>query len=154
MKKRNFQKGASGTMMVLFCMIFVILLAIGIEWYRAVTLKEHIDIEIERALNIAVELSMRDNYRRDHISNIDKDIAIAEFYDYLNQELSLDYNMSCYVNGRFQYRLVISNLYIDTEPPVLRANGQIETQISFLKYFGSFTYTIPFSIRSRNIRLE
>lgn len=64
------KSGAVNVFFILFIMAFIIITAVTVEFYHIFTVKEYIDTELSRALNIATDYAMLDEYRMEHTSMI------------------------------------------------------------------------------------
>ena len=157
MAKRSF-RSESG--MATFGFLFASFLALGVflllfEFYRIYTIVQNVDIELSRAVNIAVDLSMMDEYRRDRELVLDVDKAYESFYSYLHSELKLDGNHVFHdKNGKAVFRLEISDLAILAAPPGIRARAHIELRPT---YFGNFyldSMRFPVGAASQNRRID
>ena len=134
--------------------IFVLFLCV-IEFYRAFTIKQSLDAEISRALNTAVDMAMIDQYRQDHISELNPATAYDAFYAYLfdNMELTSDFKAFDKL-GREIYVLDIERLDIDAAPPKISVTATAHVRFA---YVGNIVLDeIRFMIRgsSENRRLE
>jgi hypothetical protein len=142
-----------GHLMTAFFILGVLMLLT--EMYRIYTIKQNVDIELSRAVNIALDLSMMDIYRRDHALELDPGIARASFYSYLHDDLKLDGSLSYRdSSGREIFSLDIQDLIIQASPPVIKLNAGIEFKPS---YFGNFYLTyirLPVRAASQNKRIQ
>ena len=118
-----------------------------LEFYRIYTVKQNLDIELSRAVNIALDLSMMDIYRRDHELELDVGDAIDSFYSYLHNELKLDGNLiNRDASGNEVFELVIDDLFIQGSPPVIRLRASILIKPT---YFGNmYLSKIKFPVRA------
>lgn len=147
-------KGSAGVFMLLFMCVFIIAIGAVFQWQQVNTVKENLDRELSRAVNIAIDLSMLDKYRMDHISRIDKDTALNEFYLYLLDELQLDSDMKRYNEGQLVYQLVIDNTQISESPPEFSVEGRVIMKPLFFKDIIELDFEIPVKAKARNQRLE
>lgn len=147
-------KGAAGAFMLLFTFVFVIAIGAVFQWQQVNTVKENVDRELSRAVNISVDLSMLDKYRMDHISRIDKDTALNEFYLYLVDELQLDADMKRYNEGQLVYQLVIDDTHISESPPEFSVQGRVILEPLFFRDLIGMNFEIPVKAKARNQRLE
>lgn len=139
---------------VLFIFVFIIVTSISVEWYRIFTLKEYIDTEMSRALNIAVDSAMLDEYRMEHISKIDLAVAKSEFKSYLSTEMKLNSSNERLEKGKVIYKLIITKEVLDESPAKYEVTGIIRTKPVILGNLVSLDIDIPFKQTSRNQRFE
>jgi hypothetical protein len=147
-------RGYSNVFLLFFVFIFLIITTITIEIYHVYTLKEHIDTEISRGLNIATDTAMLDEYRMSHISKIDFTIAQDTFNDYLHDEMKLNNNMTRIENGKITYELIIQNVKLENEPVKYEVQGVIKTRPILIGKLTSIDIEIPFKVKARNQRFE
>ena len=125
------------------------------EFYRIYTIKQNVDIELSRAVNTAVDLSMMDIYRRDHVSELDAGLASDSFHSYLNNELMLDRNLIYHDDsGNEIFELDIEELSIQKSPPLIKVQGRITFRPT---YFGNIYLDyihFPVKAASHNKRME
>ena len=57
------KSGSVNVFFILFIMAFIIITSVTVEFYHIFTVKEYIDTELSRALNIATDYAMLDEYR-------------------------------------------------------------------------------------------
>jgi hypothetical protein len=142
-----------GYLLIAFAILGVLLLIS--ELFRIHTIKQNVDIELSRAVNIALDLSMMDIYRRDHELELDIDAARASFYSYLRDDLQLDRSLSYRdSDGKEIFSLYIQELTIQASPPVIKLRASIEFKPT---YFGNmyFKYIrLPVKAASQNKRVE
>ncbi|WP_313559183.1 hypothetical protein, partial [Ruminiclostridium cellobioparum] len=96
-------KGTSAVGVILACIIIVFGTVLILEVFRYYSVKDSMDKELSRAVNIAIDIAMDDNKRKIHVSSIDEDIAAQEFYSYLIDELKLDDEL-IYDDGKLKYQ--------------------------------------------------
>ncbi len=144
--------------LLFFVFIFVIVTLLTIEIYNIYTFKNHIDIEIQRGLNIAVEVATDDDYRREHISKIDAETAREEFAAYI-AELQNE------PGGRFSYLINIEDEEIEEGGSVgisayYKVKGTLYIEPELVgKLFDNlpteYRYiAIPFDVKSLNQRIR
>ncbi|MCL2146378.1 MAG: hypothetical protein FWH52_01100 [Synergistaceae bacterium] len=142
-----------GYLLVSFVVLGVFLLLF--EFYRIYAVIQNVEIELSRAANIAVDLSMMDLYRRDHILELDSGLARESFYSYLYTEMQLDRNLRRYDDrGNEAFWLNIEELFIQSSPPELRLRASISMRPT---YFGNIfleNMRFPLKAASQNKRLE
>lgn len=148
------KKGFANTFFVLFLFVFIVITTVTVEFYHIFTLKEYIDTEISRALNIATDFAMLDEYRMEHISMIDIPIAKNEFFSYLHNEMKLNSSNERIENGKVVYTLVINKLTAENDPVKFEASGIVRTKPVLLFNLVPINVDIPFKIKARNQRYE
>jgi hypothetical protein len=156
MIKRLFIKrsASANVFFVLFLFIFVIVTTLTVEWYRIYTLKEYVDTEMSRAVNIAVDIAMLDEFRMEHISKMDKAVAKSEFKSYLSTEMKLNSSNERVQNGKFIYKIIINKEVLEESPAKYEINGMIRTKPVLLGNLININIDIPFKQTSRNQRFE
>jgi len=148
------KKGFSNPFFILFLFVFITITTITVEFYHIFTLKEYIDTEISRALNIATDFAMLDEYRMEHISMIDIPIAKNEFYSYLHNEMKLNSSNERIENGKVVYTLVINKLTAENDPVRSEASGIVRTKPVLLSNLVPINVDIPFKVKAKNQRYE
>lgn len=147
-------KGAAGVLVLFFVLFFIIAFGAVMQWMQVNTVKENIDRELSRAVNISIDLSMMDNYRYDRISRIDSDVAKDVFYLYLFEELGLDSDMNRYIDGRLQYHLEFETINIIESPPQFTVEGRVLIDPIYFKDLLDTKIEIPVKAKAKNQRLE
>lgn len=153
MKKKAF----SGIGFVVFVFVFVIVTALSIEYFRIFSLKESIETDISRALNISVDIAMQDINRIQHKSIMNTDTARVEFEKYLKDDMGLNsFNEKYDGNGNFMYRLIIDEEHVQRTPAKYIVKGNIRMQPIIIRNFfpDGYTFDIPFAQESRNTRYD
>lgn len=153
MKKKAF----SGIGFIVFVFVFAIVTTLSIEYYRIFSLKESVETEISRALNISVDTAMQDIDWIQHNSVMNTDIAEAEFKIYLTEDMGLNnYNIKYDSDGNFLYQLIIDDELIQRSPAKYSIEGNIRMQPAIIRKFfpDGYTFDVPFSQSSRNTRYD
>lgn len=148
------KRGSANVFFILFLFVFIIITVVSVEFYHIFTLKEHIDTELSRALNIGVDSAMLDEYRIDHISMIDLTVAQNEFNSYLHTEMQLNSSNERYEGGKFRYKLIINNTVLANNPVVFEVSGVLRTKPVLLSGLCPVNIDIPFKVKARNQRYE
>ncbi len=139
---------------LLFLFAFIILLTVTYTFGRAIMVRNQVSAELSRALNTAIQLSMRDEYRRDAISQIDTVRAETEVYAYL-AGIGMDASMTMRRDGQPVFRLSVDSLVFTENPPAARITGTVFVPVGMLHALGvPAEIEFPFSIASRNQRLH
>ena len=141
-----------GYMLASLLILGIILLLF--EFYRIYTIKQNLDVELSRAVNIALDLSMMDIYRRDHQLELDAGSAKDHLFSYLNNELKLDGNLRYHDSkGKEVFELNIDDLFIQKAPPVIKLRVSVIIKPT---YFGNmYLDNIRFTVKaaSQNNRI-
>ena len=148
------KEGLGNVFFVLFIFVFVLVTAITVEFYHIFTVKEYIDTELSRAVNIATDYAMLDEYRMEHISMIHIPTAEAEFNSYLHNEMQLNGSNERIENGKNVYTLYINKTVIENDPVVFEVSGVIKTKPILLSALVPVDIEIPFKVKARNQRYE
>ena len=146
-------KGTSAVGVILACIIIVFGTVLILEVFRYYSVKDSMDKELSRAVNIAIDIAMDDNKRKIHVSSIDEDIAAQEFYSYLIDELKLDDEL-IYDDGKLKYQLRLDNVNIQSDPPKFEVEGMIILRPEFFTDFIPFNIEIPVKAKARNQRMD
>lgn len=151
MKRKS---GSANVFFILFLFVFIMITVVSVEFYHLFTLKEHIDTELSRALNIATDAAMLDEYRMEHISMIDLTTAQNEFNSYLHTEMKLDGSNERYDGDKFRYKLIINHTILKNNPVVFEVRGVLRTKPVLLSGLVPVDIDIPFKVKARNQRYE
>lgn len=139
---------------LLFLFIFILITTITVEFYHIFTVKEYIDTELSRAVNIAVDSAMLDEYRMEHISMIHIPTAKDTFQSYLHTEMELNASNERIENGKTVYKLLIGDTVIENNPVVFTVSGVVRIKPVLLSNLVPVEIDIPFKVRARNQRYE
>lgn len=146
--------GSVNVFFILFIFVFIIITVVTVEFYYMFTVKEHIDTELSRALNIATDSAMLDEYRMEHISMIDIPTAVNEFDSYLHNEMKLNGSNERVEGGKVKYRLVITDTKIKQSPAAYQVSGYVRVKPVLLSNLAPVDIDIPFKAKARNQRFE
>lgn len=149
-----YKKAFSNPGFVLFLFVFIVITVFTVEYYRMYTIKEYIDDEMSRAVNIAVDTAMLDEYRQVHISFIDVATAKKAFDDYIHNEMKLNSSNERFDDGKFQYRLIINEEVVEASPAKYTVKGILRMRPILLENLAPVDIDIPFKQTSRNQRYE
>jgi Flp pilus assembly protein TadG len=141
----------------LFLVVFLILAGMAIEYGRATTIQRNVEDGLSKALNDAVQMAMIDDYRQEHISHIDYDVANAEAAAYMSEVLGLDATAYTVLqsDGRTLYRLENVTITTEIEPPHMTMTCTLVVPMSmFSSMTGGFDLRLDVRVDSRNQRLE
>lgn len=145
----------SGNMIILLLFILMFLFsfsAIISEIFRVNSIQGHVEAELQRAVNIAIEDAMHDTWRQDAYAKVDTSLAEEKFIHYLNDELDLTSGLEKWQDGKKVYSLVIDDINSSYDPPRLTVKGKAILKSAF-KFLTS-DIEIPFDISSRNGRID
>lgn len=151
MKRKS---GLVNVFFLLFVFVFVIITVITVEFYHIFTVKEYIDTELSRALNIATDSAMLDEYRMEHISMIHIPTAVNEFESYLHNEMQLNLSNERIEDGKVKYKLIIRDTDITSSPASYRVSGVVRMKPILLSTLVPIDIDIPFNVKARNQRFE
>ena len=142
-------KGSAMLGAVIACMVIAVFATLLLEWHRVYTVKENIDRELSRAVNLAIDLSMDDTSRGYHSSKINADNARNEFYSYLENDMNLGGSLR---DPNDEFGLVIENLDIQSNPPSISVIGHVELKAGYFSMMPKVN--IPVKAKSRNRRTD
>lgn len=151
MKRKS---GLVNVFFLLFIFVFVIITVVTVEFYHIFTVKEYIDTELSRALNIATDSAMLDEYRMEHISMIHISTAVNEFESYLHNEMQLNSSNERIEDGNVKYKLIIHDTDITSSPASYRVSGIVRMKPTLLSTLVPIDIDIPFNVKARNQRFE
>jgi len=138
----------------LFLITFVLLTVAGIviEVLRVHNVYEHVQSELGRAVNTAVEYAIDDDSRIDEITRMDTLVATSQFYDYLYNELELTSGLAKIGgDGKTAYSLSISSLSVTDSAPRMVVTGTVTVN----SIFGYLTdVKAGFTITNRAVRTD
>ena len=150
----NRKSGAVNVFFILFIFVFIIITVVTVEFYHIFTVKEYIDTELSRALNIATDYAMLDEYRMEHISMIHIPTAVSEFESYLHNEMQLNSSNERIEGGEVKYKLIINNTDIVSSPASYQVSGVVRIKPVLLSSLVPIDIDIPFKAKARNQRYE
>lgn len=151
------KKAFSGIGFIVFVFIFTIITTLSIEYYRIFSLKESIETDVSRALNISVDTAMQNIDWIQHESVMDTNTAKNEFKKYLKDDMGLNnFNEKYNGNGDFLYKLIIDVETVQRSPAKYIVSGNIRMRPAIIENFlpDGYTFDIPFSQESRNTRYD
>ena len=152
----NYKKAAfSGIGFIAAIFIFGIALFITMEYYHIFTVKESVETDISRALNISVTMAVQDMDWVQHNSVMDTEKAQREFKTYLTEDMKLNNDYEKYADdGSFQYQIIIDKSDIQKSPAKYSIDGRIRMQPVTVRSILPKTFDIPFKLSSNNIRTD
>ncbi|HWR19915.1 MAG TPA: hypothetical protein VN608_09855 [Clostridia bacterium] len=150
-------KRGSITWIFIALLVFMILVGVAIEYGRAGVIKRNVEDGLSKALNSAVQMSMLDEYRMEHISRIDTDVAATEAYSYIKTVMGLE--APSYImqggEGRTLFRLESIAISSTADPPHMELTCTLIIPASmFNSSTGGLEIRLNLHIFSRNQRLE
>lgn len=148
-------KNKSGSFPIFAFIIIFVLLTFScmiMEVYRVHSLQSHVEYELQRAVNIAVEEAMHDTWRIDKFNKLDTAQATADFYDYLYNDLELTHTLEKMQDGKKVYTLQFNGITTTYDPPRLFVKGNLKLKSAFDFLVGEVN--VPFQIASKNKRID
>ncbi len=154
--------------LVKFFILFTII-GIGVEFYRVQTFHSTIQTRLEIILQDALELSVRDEYRRERVSKIIAAEAEENLLEILMTELNLNFSLQPQSPSILQYPLVIRNIdivegaftndgtrYYNTEYPSMRIKGYTHQRIILIPFLAEELklVEVPFNVYIENRRYD
>lgn len=151
MKKRAF----SGIGFILAMFIFFIVLFITTEYYNIFTIKESVDMDISRALDVSVNLAVKDIDWIKHNSVMDTEKAKDEFQKYLLNDMNLNSRYEKYSDdGELVYQIFIDDMTLQKTPAKFEVSGRIRMKPVTLRSVLPESFDVPFSAESKNTRYD
>ena len=145
----------SGIGFITAIFIFGIALFITMEYYHIFTVKESVETDISRALNISVTMAVQDMDWVQHNPVMDTEKAQREFKTYLTEDMKLNNDYEKYADdGSFQYQIIIDKSDIQKSPAKYSIAGRIRMQPVTVRSILPKTFDIPFELSSNNIRTD
>ena len=123
-----------------------------VEVYRIHSIHSHIEHELQRAVNIAVEDAMEDSWRQDKLNMLNVSKAHSDFHSYLQYDLGLNGAHQMIKDGQLIYTLEFDIIDAQIDPPMLLVSGEARVRSAFA--FLADDILIPFNIRSKNFRVD
>lgn len=149
------KSGFTGLGFIAFVFIFFIVTFITMEYYHIFTVKESVETDISRALNISVDTAMQDIDWIQHNSVMNTSIAEQEFKKYLLNDMGLNSDYEKYdAAGEFKYQIFIDDKAIQRSPAKYTVSGRIRMQPVTVRSILPARFDIPFSQSSRNTRYD
>jgi len=148
-------KDRSGEMymiLLLFMAVLGIVIVLVTEVMRVHSVASHVETEMSRAVNVAVEEAMKDSWRMDKYGELNTASARAMFYSYLHNDLGLTAGLEMPGVGGTVYRIRFSSVDVTAVPPQVEVKGTV-----YIRSLFSFILPeteIPFIAKSRNRRID
>ena len=118
-----------------------------VEAYRIFSIYDRVEYTTQRAVNIAIEEFMWDSWGRDKFQELEQDEAKDRFWEYLNTQGILP-------NSEFDISDCAITVVESDPSPFIQAQGTIKISSWFAYLRDSGEVIIPFSVRSRNARID
>ena len=154
----SMSQNCAGTVGVGALFLYAALLAafmLASEFIYMFNVKQGVEIELSRAVNTAVDLSMSDLHRQDHILELDAGIAYDQFFSYLRNDMSLNPQLELWSRrGACLYSLEIGAIEIINSPPSVRAMGFVAPRPLFLSRIAPAPIKFAISVSSANRRID
>ena len=167
---RSNTRAAINPSWVVLAGVGLFLFAVGMQAVKVIVLRNDVVDEISRAANTAIQMSIEDEYRADHISKVDRSKVQQNIEAYYRDEMGLveagaANKLACYSDdgARLRYMLEIQEtLYsgyenvTTTTYPSITITGTIHVPVEVFADFlpEGTAFKINFSIRTRNRRIE
>ncbi|WP_324824319.1 hypothetical protein [Sinanaerobacter sp. ZZT-01] len=153
---RNLCKDKRGDLLITTLAIFVLLLGMGTfvaEYLKVHGMHDHVETELNRAVNLSIKEAMYDSYRQDYLNKLDPDVAKDKFYRYLHEDLDLDSNFEKHQPGqkKYAYKVEIKDLEIDGENAKMKVKAVANVPCVFV---GLPDWQLPINVGSRNMRVD
>ncbi len=151
MTKALKNKTGSAYLITLFIVIFIMTISsLVLEMSRIYNLQESLEYELQRAINISLEIATLDDSRVDKNSHLDIAYVSSVFDDYLKNDMGLNSNNEKIVDDEIMYKVKINN-FIKTENP---AQLSVEAEVIINNVFSNIVpkTTIPIKVQSKNLR--
>ncbi len=163
------EKGETALIGLVKFFIFFTIIGIGVEFYRFQTYHSTLQTRLEIIVQDALELSVKDEYRRERVSKIVAAEAEENLIEVLMTELNLNYSLQPQSPSILQYPLVISNIeivegsftndgadYYNTEYPSMRIRGYTHQRIILIPFLAEELkrVEIPFNVYIENRRYD
>jgi hypothetical protein len=152
---RRAVNNVDGNLLPLMLVLIFVLLSLSVilsEIYRIHGIHSHLEYELQRAVNIAVEDAMEDSWRQDKLNKLDAAKARSFFFYYLQNDLGLSGGYQKIGDGKIVYTLVFDDIDTQIDPPRLLVSGHARVRSEFA--FLVDDIRIPFTIRSKNFRID
>ncbi len=149
------KKAFSGIGFIAFIFIFGLVCFITFEYAHIFTVKESVDTDISRGLNISVDAAMQNIDWINHTSVMNTDVAASEFKVYLRDIMKLDSNNAKFTDdGDFLYQIIIDEEDLRESPAKYSVRGRIRLQPVTVRSILPDRFDIPFSQTSKNTRYD
>lgn len=121
--------------------MFLLLMIIGLclEFYKIYVIRNELITSVKLSAQNALELSMKDDYRREHISIIDEDLFVDIFNKLIIEDLKLDLNNHPSKNSLLENELKIDQMIICSGNIGL---DQKQDELPYVKILGSTKYRL------------
>jgi hypothetical protein len=148
-------RGSAGIgIFLLFSVAFIAFLLVC-EFYYAFNVRQGVDIELTRAVNIAVDLSMSDAHRQDRILELDAGAAYERFREYLHYDMRLSGSYEARsAKGDCLYALEFDEISVNPSPPGMRVSASVSVRPLFLGRIAPAGIRFPVRCSSVNRRID
>ncbi|MDR1062301.1 MAG: hypothetical protein LBL83_14080 [Clostridiales bacterium] len=131
MARRDSGSAALGFMLAFAAVLCASLVLL--EFMRVFAIKQSVEVELSRAVNTAVNMSMSDAYRQDRLSSLDEGKARLSFYAYLSENMGVSDDFRIYdKNGNVACGVSVDSLSISERPPRVEARLSVSVKPAFL----------------------
>ncbi len=150
------RRGIGNVGLIMILAIVLVVAGVVLEYGRVLNIRNNVEKELSRAVNVSIKAAMQDEFRRDSISLLDETLALATLRDYLITDMDLNASCQRIVDGSVVYRLDMGSQSVQADPPRMEVAGILIIPVSvFRDLLGEgLAFRIPFRIASRNQRLD
>lgn len=163
-KYRYSEKGEVGLLVLVKMLLLIGIIGIGIDFYRIGVVKNVLEAKVTLVVQNSLEISMLDNYRREHLSKVDGEEVRDWFYRLLCEELGLDKNLRAIDGSWLGSDLIIDRLIIEEgsidnmgnqmKYPSIKVWGYTMKKISLVSYISNRDVKVSFDIEVSNSRYD
>lgn len=156
-KKQNLLTDRRGELIFGVLGFFALLLLLTIifgEIFKANSMYDQLDDQLNRGVNLAVKTAMYDSYRQDKKNKMDVDVAKREFYNYLHNDMKLNNALEKLSAGQepYAYKLIIKDQDVkvdDNARMTVKATAYVP-----IMGMASMQWELPITVKSRNMRVD
>lgn len=135
-----------------FIALLLLLTIVFGEIFKANSMYDKLDDQLNRGVNLAVKTAMYDSYRQDKKNKMDVDVAKREFYNYLHDDMKLNNALEKLSDGQkpYAYKLVIKDVQMDKDA---RMTVKAAVYVPIMGMPG-MQWDLPITVKSRNMRVD
>lgn len=163
------ERGEATLISLVKFIVFFTIIGLGVDFYRLQAFHSSLQTKLEIIANDALELSIRDEFRRERVSKVVAAEAQLNLYDLLMTELNLDSSLNPRTPSILQRPLVIESIeitegsyahngsrYYNTEYPSIRIKGYTHHKAVLIPFLSeSLRYIeVPFNLFIENRRYD
>jgi len=149
------QSGSLGAgALILYAVVIIVFILIS-EFMYIFNIRQSVDVELTRAVNTAVDMSMSDLHRQDKLSELDVELAYNSFFDYLYKDMDLSRRLEARSRGgALVYTLEIERLDISRAPPGISVSCVLSPSPLFISRIVPAPVRLPIRVSSANRRKD